>query len=434
MARSLLSRLGVARADARAWALYDWANSAMYTVVITAIFPVWYRSSIAADLDDDAKRTTFAWTTTLALVLAAFASPLLGAIADEVGGKKRFFAGFLALGVGCCGALAALEPGQWLLGCALFFGVNLGAVGSFVFYDAMLADVAEPRDYDALSTTAYALGYLGGGLALALVAAPIIYLSLPGSEGDPDLAIRAGFLLVAAWWALFSVPLFLRVKETRRPGVGGGARAALRGLFGLWRELRGRRDAWLFLLAFFAYNDGIGTIIRMATSFGEEKGLSTGDMLEAILLVQAVGIPATLLFGRLAGLLGPKAALHCAIGAYILAALQARSMEDAGDFRMLALLIGLVQGGAQALSRSLYASLVPPDRQAEYFGLFATLEKFAGILGPLCFALLPSTDAALFSVVGFFVLGAVLLVFVDVERGRSAARGAPAPCHGPDQS
>jgi UMF1 family MFS transporter len=437
VARSILARLGLARADARAWALYDWANSAMYTVVVTAIYPVWYRSRIAADLDDDAKRTTFAWTTTLALVLAALASPVLGAMADRLAAKKRFFGAFLAFGVGCCAALATLEPGQWLLGCALFFGVNLGAVGSFVFYDAMLVDVAEPRDYDALSTSGYALGYLGGGLALALVAVLILQHPLPGSEQDPDLAIRAGFLLVAAWWALFSIPILLRVKETRRPASSGGLRSAVgasvRDMYGLWRELRGRRDAWLFLLAFFAYNDGIGTIIRMATSFGEEKGLSTADMLEAILLVQVVGIPATLLFGRLAGLLGPKAALHCAIGAYILAALQARGLEDADDFRVLALLVGLVQGGAQALSRSLYASLVPADRQAEYFGLFATLEKFAGILGPLSFALLPSTDAALLCVVGFFVVGAVLLVFVDVERGRSAVRGGQAPCDGHDQ-
>ena len=433
MVASLLARLGLGRADARAWALYDWANSAMYTVVVTAIYPVWYRSRIAADLDEDGKRTTFAWTTTLALLVAALASPALGAIADRVGAKKRFFAAFLALGVGCCASLAVLEPGEWLLGCALFFGVNLGAVGSFVFYDAMLVEVAEPSDYDTLSTTGYALGYLGGGLALALVAGLILFKPLPGSDADPDLAIRAGFLFVACWWALFSLPLLLRVKEARRKAVGG-TRAALRQMMGLWRELLGRRDALIFLLAFFAYSDGIGTIIRMATSFGEEKGLSTEDMLKAILVVQVVGIPATLLFGRAARLVGPKAALYVAIATYALAALQARELEDASDFHRLAWLVGLVQGGAQALSRSLYASLTPPDRQAEYFGLFATLEKFAGILGPLCFAILPSTDAALACVVGFFALGGVLLVFVDVERGRSAALGADALGGPPDRS
>jgi UMF1 family MFS transporter len=434
MARSLLARLGLARADARAWALYDWANSAMYTVVVTAVFPVWYRSRIAAGLDEDAQRTTFAWTTTLALAAAALLSPLLGALADRSGGKKRFFAGFLALGVCSCAALATLDAGQWRLACLLYFAVNLGAVGSFVFYDAMLVDVAESRDYDALSTSGYALGYLGGGLALAAVAALILFHPLPGSLDDPDLAIRAGLLLVAAWWAIFSLPLLLRVKETRPTSRPGGLRGAFRDLFGLWRQLRARRDAWLFLLAFFAYSDGIGTIIRMATSFGEEKGLSTEDMLQAILLVQVVGVPATLLFGRLAGLVGPKPALLASIAAYALAALQARGLEDADDFLRLAGLIGLVQGGAQALSRSLYASLTPPDQQAEYFGLFATLEKFAGILGPLFFAILPSTDAALIGVVGLFVLGGVLLVFVDVERGRSAASGAPAPGPPPDRN
>jgi len=185
-------------------------------------------------------------------------------------------------------------------------------------------------------------------------------------------------------------------------------------------ELRQRRDAFIFLLAFFAYNDGIGTIIRMATTFGDEKGLAAADMLKAILLVQVVGIPATLLFGRIARSTGAKLMLFVAIAVYVIAALLARSLETAADFWLLAGLIGCVQGGAQALSRSLYASMVPAHRQAEFFGLFSTLEKFAGILGPLAFAVLPSTDAALLSVIGFFLLGAGLLSRVDVARGRAA--------------
>ncbi|MEY4774594.1 MAG: hypothetical protein RIT40_1629, partial [Planctomycetota bacterium] len=387
----------------------------MYTVVVTAVFPVWYRNYVAADLSDDAKRTSFAWATTLVLVLSALLSPLLGALADARGSKKRWFTAFVVLGTSACAALAFVQQGQAALACTLFALANLGAVGSFVFYDAMLVDVAEPKDYDALSTSGYALGYLGGGLALAAVAASLLYPILPGSESDPQLAVRASMLFVALWWAVFSLPLLLRVKETRHDTQRDTrVSAALRALWQTLTELRQRRDAFIFLLAFFAYNDGIGTIIRMATTFGDEKGLAAADMLKAILLVQVVGIPATLLFGRIARSTGAKPMLFVAIAVYVIAALLARSMETAADFWLLAGLIGCVQGGAQALSRSLYASMVPAHRQAEFFGLFSTLEKFAGILGPLAFAVLPSTDAALLSVIGFFLLGAGLLSRVDV--------------------
>jgi UMF1 family MFS transporter len=327
----------------------------------------------------------------------------------------------VVLGTSACAALAFVQQGQAALACTLFALANLGAVGSFVFYDAMLVDVAEPKDYDALSTSGYALGYLGGGLALAAVAASLLYPILPGSESDPQLAVRASMLFVALWWAVFSLPLLLRVKETRHDTQRDTrVSAALRALWQTLTELRQRRDAFIFLLAFFAYNDGIGTIIRMATTFGDEKGLAAADMLKAILLVQVVGIPATLLFGRIARSTGAKPMLFVAIAVYVIAALLARSLETAGDFWLLAGLIGCVQGGAQALSRSLYASMVPAHRQAEFFGLFSTLEKFAGILGPLAFAVLPSTDAALLSVIGFFLLGAGLLSRVDVARGRAA--------------
>ena len=393
----------------------------MYTVVVTAVFPVWYRNYVAGDLSDDAKRTSFAWATTLVLVLSALLSPLLGALADARGSKKSWFTAFVVLGTSACAALAFVQQGQAALACTLFALANLGAVGSFVFYDAMLVDVAEPKDYDALSTSGYALGYLGGGLALAAVAASLLYPILPGSESDPQLAVRASMLFVALWWAVFSLPLLLRVKETRHDTQRDTrVSAALRALWQTLTELRQRRDAFIFLLAFFAYNDGIGTIIRMATTFGDEKGLAAADMLKAILLVQVVGIPATLLFGRIARSTGAKPMLFVAIAVYVIAALLARSLETAADFWLLAGLIGCVQGGAQALSRSLYASMVPAHRQAEFFGLFSTLEKFAGILGPLAFAVLPSTDAALLSVIGFFLLGAGLLSRVDVERGRAA--------------
>lgn len=433
----LLSRLALDRPELRAWALYDWANSAVFTVIVTAVFPIYYRRVAAAGLDPREATARFALATTVCLALAAVISPVLGAVADFRRSKKRWLAGFLALGAAAIAGLATVGEGEGTLALWLFAIANVGVASSFVFYDALLPHVAREGEVDRLSTTGYALGYLGGGVALALCVALIRrpdLFGLPHGEGlspaDASLPARIGFGLVALWWAGFSIPLFLRVAE---PEVAierderAGDRAlvvALTRIRETFSELRGYRDAFLMMVAFLVYNDGIGTIIRMAAVFGEERAIDPGLMLTCILLVQFVGIPFTLLFGRLAAGIGPKRAILVALAAYAGITLLAYHMDTEAEFVAMACGVGMVQGGAQALSRSLFASLVPKHKSGEFFGLFATLEKFAGVAGPYLFVASPSSGAAILGLLAFFVVGALVLTRVDVARGRAAAREA----------
>jgi UMF1 family MFS transporter len=299
--------------------------------------------------------------------------------------------------------------------------------------------VARDDEMDRVSTTGYALGYLGGGLLLAANLAWITHpawLGLPAGDAATGAArtlpSRLAFLSVALWWGGFSIPLLRRVPEPplathARPLRGGAAlRSAWSRLRDTLHELRTYRNAFWMLLAFLLYNDGIQTIVKMATIYGSEIGIGPEALIASILLVQFVGIPCTLLFGKLAERLGTKPTLYVALAAYVGIAALAYFMRTAVHFLLLAVAVGLVQGGAQALSRSLFASLIPRQRSSEFFGFFAVLEKFAGILGPALFAaaitVTGSSRSAIASVVVFFAAGAWLLRRVDVEAGRRAAR------------
>jgi UMF1 family MFS transporter len=416
--------------------LYDWANSAFVTTVIAAIFPVYFSTVAAADLRPAAATARFAWATTCALVLEALAAPFLGALADYAAWRKRLLAAFLGVGVSATAAMVCIERGDWLLAAVLFGLGNIGASGSFVFYDSLLPHVA-PRaeEMDRLSTTGYAAGYLGGGVLLAVNLAWITRPELFGLA-DATAAARWSFVSVAVWWALFSVPLFRHVPEPPADVRGGAPQgmgvllAATRRLRRTLRELRGFRHAFLFLLAFLIYNDGIGTIIRMAVVYGAEIGLPQQALLGAILMVQFVGVPFAVLFGGLATRLGAKPAIFLALLVYAAVCLLGYFMRSAWQFFLLAGLIATVQGGSQALSRSLFARLIPRSRSAEFFAFFAVCEKFAGVLGPALFASAAgatgSSRSAIVVLIGFFVIGGGLLALVDVAEGERAARAADA--------
>ena len=444
--KSLLERLCLHRPELRAWALYDWANSGMVTVIITAVFPIYFSRVACQGLPGEVATRRFAAITTVSLLLAAVLSPFLGALADAAGIKKKLLALSMALGAGATAGLFAVQHGDWVLAAALFGLANIGVVASFVFYDALLPHVAREGELDRLSSAGYALGYVGGGL---LLLANLLLIQHPGWFGLPSgdglspsqatLPARLAFLSVALWWVLFSIPLFLRVSEPpglgmRSPGQGGALRRSFHELRTTLRELARLRQTWLMLVAFLIYNDGIGTIIRMAAPYGEELGLDSGAMITAILMVQFVGIPCAFLFGALSGRIGAKRAILIGIGIYFLTTLVAWRMRTELEFYLLAFLIGMVQGGVQALSRSLYARLIPRHRSGEFFGLFSILEKFAGVAGPgffwLASYLTGSSRAGLLSVIVFFAVGGLLLLRVDVEAGERAARAAEPPARG----
>jgi MFS transporter, UMF1 family len=437
----LLARLGLGTPALRAWALYDCANSAAVTSILTAIFPIYFVSVVGADLPAALATERYAVATTASLALVAVLSPFVGAIADVRPVKKRMLAAFMALGVLASASLFFVGRGDSLLGMALLVLVNVGLNGSFVFYDALLPHVAREDELDRVSAAGYAIGYLGGGLLLAIQLVIILYpglLGLPtGAAATPAQATfpaRLAFLTTAIWWAAFTIPLLRRVPEPRIAEAHGGApltfRAALTRLGSTFRTLSRHRQATLMLIAFLLYNDGIGTIVRMATAFGTEIGLSSGALIAAILLVQFVGIPFSFLSGSIAERIGTKRAVLAGLAVYTGIAVLGYFTRTEAHFFALAFLVAMVQGGTQALSRSLFAALMPRHLSGEFFAFFGVAEKFAGIFGPAVFAatiaVTGTSRTAVLSVIAFFAVGALILLGVDVEAGQREARAAEA--------
>lgn len=430
-AASLLERLGLRSPELRAWALYDWANSVFMTTVLQ-VFPIYFVSVAAADLPPALRGERFAIATSLSIAVVALFSPLLGALADVGACKKALLGGFAFLGAAATGAMFLVERGDWALGAVLFGLGNVGAVASIVFYNALLPHIARRDEVDRVSTSGFALGYVSGGLVLALNMLFIQRPELFGLSGR-EAGFRLSFLCAALWWAVFTLPVLLRVPEPPAralPGEDAGSGVLKRAIGRLRRTLAeaGQHpDAALVLAAYLVYNDGINTIIRMATTYGSEIGIAPGSLILAILMVQFVGVPFAFLFGQLAGRIGAKRAILLALGVYVGIALIGWRMQDARDFFALAFLVGMVMGGAQALSRSLFASMVPRSKSAELFGFFGVFDKFGGVIGSALFALMlrltGSSRPAILAVAAFFVIGGLILSRVDVERGRAAAEG-----------
>jgi UMF1 family MFS transporter len=430
---ALLERLGLGRRELRAWAMYDWANSAFVTTVIAAVFPIYYEKVAAAGLSGTVAVYRYGMATTVALAVVALMAPPLGALADVASAKKRLLALFQGVGVGATAGMFFIYRGDWSLALWLFVIANIGISGAFTFYDSLLPHIARKDELDQVSTAGYALGYLGGGLLLALnllwIQKPT-WFGLAGSEA----ASRLSFLSVAVWWLVFSIPLFRRVPEPTTHGPLSGhasdglAAASFRRLGQTFRDLRRFRQAFLMLVAFLVYNDGINTIIRMAALYGSQIGIAQGDLLAALLLVQFAGIPFSFFFGRVAAWVGAKRAIFFALGVYVVVSILGYFMRTALHFYLLSVLVAMVQGGCQALSRSLFAALIPRQQSAEFFGFFAVFEKFAGVIGPFVFAsavgATGSSRIAVLSVAAFFLAGSILLARVNVPEGERLAREA----------
>ena len=430
---AFLDRLGLGRRDLRAWAMYDWANSAFQTTIIAAIFPIYFHKVAAADLPDAVATSRFAWATTIAILIVAIVAPLLGAIADYAALKKKLLAVFMGIGVAATAAMYWVTRGDWMLGLVLFVVGNIGVAGSIVFYESLLPHLVGERDLDRVSSAGYAIGYLGGGVLLAV---NLLMIQQPSWFGirDAGVATRLSLASVAVWWAVFSIPLFRQVPEpprrvelTERPGGNPLVSGAHR-LVETFHELRRYKQAFLLLTAFLLYNDGIQTIIRMATTYGAEINIDENAMILALLITQFIGVPFAFLFGHIAGRTGAKPAVFGGLAVYAVITVLGYFMKNATHFLALAILVGMVQGGTQALSRSLFASMIPRHKSSEFFAFFGVFERYAGILGPALFAWVVERSGtsrnAILSVIAFFVIGAIILAFVDVDAGRRAARAA----------
>ncbi len=422
-----MARLGLVTPQQRAWAWYDWANSVYFTTVITAVFPGFFSTYAAKGLDPAEATARFGLITTVSVAVIAIISPLLGAFADYSGAKKKFLAGFLVVGVSSCAAMALIGEDDVTLASVLFFVGNIGVSGSLVFYDSLLPHVAKPEETDRVSSAGYAMGYVSGGVLLLINLAWILQPAAFGFDGTPS-AIRASFIAVALWWAAFSIPLFRTVAEPpadHSTQAGSSIGVAFARLGRTFREIRTYRHAFLLFIAMLLYQDGIQTVIRMSSVYGAEVGIEQTSQIAAFVMVQFVGIPCAFLFGALGSRIGSKTCIFIAIGVYIAAAGLAYFMTNVTHFFMLAFLVALVMGGSQALSRAMFARLVPQDRSSEFFGFYAVSERFATVFGPALFTIsvivTGSSRSAILAIVGLFIAGAIVLSMVDEQEGMRAA-------------
>lgn len=441
MHANFLARLGLDRPALRAWAMYDWAVSSVQTTIMVAVFPIYFIEIARTALPASRATQALATANTIAALVVAIASPVIGAISDYAAAKKRMLAGAMTIGVLSVAGMFFIHHGDYSLALVLFVLSLVGATVSVVLYEALLPHIASVSELDRVSSAGYALGYLGGGILLAL---NLLWILKPGwfglpagaglSESQATLPTRLALLSVAVWWLVFSVPLFRKVPEPPRvierdeTPAGNILVIPFVRLGETFRALRGFRHAFLMLFAFMVYNDGIQTIQKMATAYGTELGISRTVLIVAILLVQFVGFPFAFLFGALAARIGAKRSIFLGLLVYAGISILGYFMRTATHFMILAILVAMVQGGTQALSRSLFASLIPAHKSGEFFGFYSVFEKFASIFGPLLFAvtiaLTGSSRSAILSIILFFVIGAALLARVNVAEGQEAARAA----------
>ncbi|MEP6765101.1 MAG: MFS transporter [Gemmatimonadaceae bacterium] len=442
----LLKALGLHRPQLRAWAMYDFGISAAQTTIMTAVFPIFFVKVAAANLGETGGAQWWANANTIGAVIIAVLAPILGALADFRAAKMKFLVGFLLLGVAATASMFFIARGQVLFAAIVFVLSLMGATGSMTFYEALLPHIAREDEMDRVSTAGYALGYVGGGILLAAnlfwIQHPA-WFGLPSGEGltssQATLPARLAFVSVAIWWLVFSIPVLRKVPEPPRTiendesaetSLSTSIISAFTRLGETIRELRGYREAFLAMLAFTIYNDGVQTIIKMAAVYGSEIGIKQSDLITAILMVQFIGIPCAFGFGALAGRLGTKRSIFLGLVVYTGICIYSYYMTTTAQFYGLAVLVGLVQGGTQALSRSLFARLVPKHKSGEFFGFYSVFEKFGGILGPLLFGIAlansGSSRIAILSIIAFFIVGGGILATVDVKKGEEAARAADA--------
>jgi UMF1 family MFS transporter len=401
------------------WALYDWANSAFATTVMAAFVPIFNKDFWSDGAADTVSTFRLSVASSTAAIIVAVLAPMLGAIADRGGAKKRFLAFFAGLGVLATSGLSLAGHGQWALALTLYVIAWIGFAGANIFYDALIVNVAERDKLDVVSALGFSLGYVGGGLLLAV---NVVMVRNPALFGlaDAGQAVRVSFLLVGVWWALFSLPLLFKVPEAPPPNRTGGAVAAVREgfaqLVATFREIRRLRMVWMFLLAYWLYIDGVDTVIQMAVDYGRALKLDTGSLITALLITQFVGFPAALIFGKLGERFGAKRGIFVGLVVYVGACVGGYRMQHASEFYLLAVVIGLVQGGVQALSRSYYARLIPPDKSAEFFGFYNMLGKFAAILGPAIMGSVAlwtgNPRFGILAIIPLFIFGGLLLLRV----------------------
>ena len=427
------------------WAMYDWANSAFATTVMAGFFPIFFKKYWSYGVDVNMSTAQLGFGNSVASLFVALMAPVIGAIADKGSTRKKFLLFFTYLGVLMTASLFVVQKGEWAWAIFIYAMGIIGFSGANIFYDSLLPSVASEDKIDFISGFGFAMGYLGGGLLFLL---NVLMTLMPESFGlaDSSEAVRYSFLSVAIWWGVFTIFTILWVPEKKIATASrDGENAIINGFLQIirtFKKVRHLKTVFLFLLAYWFYIDGVDTVIRMAVDYGISLGFDSNDLILALLIVQFVGFPAALAFGKLGKQWGVRKAIYLAIGVYVLVTIWAMMMTHKQEFYVLAIAIGLVQGGIQALSRSYYSRLIPKEQSAEYYGFYNMLGKFAAIIGPTLIGvvgliarriLMPpaptpqqieyvgrlASRCSIASILILFLVGAILLYFVDEDKGKA---------------
>ncbi len=408
-----------------AWAMYDWANSAFATSILTAIYSVYFTGTVVPADSAIKGETWWNWANAISMILVCASGPVIGAITDYTGSKKRFFVFFWLLGVAACTALVFVHPGDVMLGFVLFILSNIGFGGSVALNNAFLTELAPPEKMDRISSFGWAMGYVGGGICLALNLVMFKVIK------DGGIAARWGFALVGLWWFVFSLPAALWLKERATPKPRPPGRSLLTLGFAdvasTLRNLRRYRELFLFLLAFLFFNQGIETVISNAAIFGSKvAGMADDAIIVLVLVIQIVAGVGAFGFGRLAERAGCKRVIFLSLFIWLGVLVFAFFTTTPGMFWALGISVAVVLGGTQALARGFFAQLTPPAKSAEFFGFFAIGGRAAAALGSLLFGTVSQLSGhmkwGIVSLAVFFFAGMVLLSKVDAKAGIAAAK------------
>ena len=407
-----------------AWAFYDWGNSAFALSVLAVLFPLFLGAYWSAGDPGTAVTSRLTWATAIASVIVSVIAPVIGAVADSGGFRKRFLFAFATFGAISTAALYIVEEGGWLWALSFYIFASIGYYSANVFYDSLIVDVSRPRYYSLVSSLGHAVGYFGGAILLTL---HVWMLYTPQKFGFDNTSevVRFAFVSVGIWWLIFMMPLLFIVHESKssRLKSGGTVRAAYQELSKTFHKIRSYRNVFLFLAAYWFFIGGLFTVIFMAVNFGQRLGFGEQDLVTALLITNFVGFPATLAYGYVGHRFGPKNAIYFGLGVYIIIVCWAAFLKEVSQFYAMAIAIGMVQGGVQGMSRSLYAALIPAEHSGEFFGFYNMVTKFSHILGPVLVGIVAwlsdEPKYILIALLPMFVIGALMLMRVDTSDART---------------
>lgn len=402
----------------KSWVMYDWANSAYTLTVTSTILPIYFKM-VFEKAGGQATLSTAYWgyANAIATLILAIMAPILGTIADYKGYKKKFFTVFFALGIISTLLLSIVPSNYWFIILIVYILTAMGFSGGNIFYDAFLVDVTTKERMDKVSTMGFAMGYIGSTIPFIISMTIVILAQFNKIPISIIIACKISFIITAIWWFLFTLPMLKRVNQIHGINIEPNPmRNSFKRMGATFKNIKQHKKVFLFLLAYFFYIDGVDTIIKMATSYGSDLGITATNLLIILLATQFVAFPFAIIYGKLSEKLTGKKMLYIGIIIYTVICIYAYFLDSTLDFWILAMLVGTSQGGIQALSRSYFGKLVPEEKANEFFGFYNIFGKFAAIMGPFLVGIVTQitgkTNNGVFSIIILFVVGGILLAKV----------------------